>query len=160
MRGFFTNPLLSDGFKRLWAWPRTSSHVIATSCPDAVGSARLAADNLRDHVTINRFRSAHAEALAGLFGQVPALCAQAGMSHWKRSRGTAHEFNRRSSDQTTKRDGSQGAKPVEEGLSVTPLLLLPDWRCPAWYPAATRGTAKGRGNKGHGDGLAVRGCGW
>jgi hypothetical protein len=27
----FHKPLLSDGFKRLWAWPRTSSHVIAIS---------------------------------------------------------------------------------------------------------------------------------
>ena len=32
-----------------------------------------------DHVTINRFRSEHQDALAGLFGQVLGLCAKAGM---------------------------------------------------------------------------------
>jgi hypothetical protein len=32
-----------------------------------------------DHVTINRFRSEHQDALAGLFGQVLRLCAKAGM---------------------------------------------------------------------------------
>jgi hypothetical protein len=32
-----------------------------------------------DHVTINRFRSEHQDALADLFGQVLRLCAKAGM---------------------------------------------------------------------------------
>jgi hypothetical protein len=92
VRGFFTNPLLSDGFKRLWAWPRTSSHVITTSTPDAVGSARLAADNARDHVTINRVRSAYVEALAGLCLASCWRCAPRRRCRtWKRSRGTAHE---------------------------------------------------------------------
>jgi hypothetical protein len=41
---------------------------------------RLIASNLApDHVTINRFRSEHQDALAGLFGEVLTLCARAGM---------------------------------------------------------------------------------
>ncbi len=40
----------------------------------------MIASNLApDHVTINRFRSEHSDALAGLFGSVFALCARAGM---------------------------------------------------------------------------------
>ena len=41
---------------------------------------RVIASNLApDHVTINRFRFEHQDALAGLFGDVLTLCARAGM---------------------------------------------------------------------------------
>ena len=41
---------------------------------------RVIASNLApDHVTINRFRSEHSDALAGLFSSVLTLCARAGM---------------------------------------------------------------------------------
>jgi hypothetical protein len=39
----------------------------------------VAANRAPDHVTINRFRSRHQDALSGLFGEVLALCAQVGM---------------------------------------------------------------------------------
>jgi hypothetical protein len=39
----------------------------------------IAANLAPDHVTINRFRSEHSDALAGLFGSVLTLCARAGM---------------------------------------------------------------------------------
>jgi len=39
----------------------------------------ICANHAPDHVTINRFRAVHAEALAGLFGQVLTLCARARM---------------------------------------------------------------------------------
>jgi hypothetical protein len=39
----------------------------------------IAANLAPDHVTINRFRSEHQDALAGLFGQVLTVCARAGM---------------------------------------------------------------------------------
>jgi transposase len=56
-----------------------SARKIEERCTEDIGYRVICANNIPDHVTINRFRSAHAEALAGLFGQVLALCAQAGM---------------------------------------------------------------------------------
>ena len=39
----------------------------------------IAANRVPDHATIARFRVRHQEALAGFFGQVLGLCAQAGL---------------------------------------------------------------------------------
>jgi len=56
-----------------------SSRQIERRCREDVAFRVIAANRAPDHVTINRFRGRHAEALAGLFGQLLALCARAGM---------------------------------------------------------------------------------
>jgi hypothetical protein len=56
-----------------------SSRQIERRCIEDVAFRVLAANRAPDHVTINRFRRRHADALAGLFGQVLGLCANAGM---------------------------------------------------------------------------------
>jgi transposase len=56
-----------------------SSRQIERRCQEDVAFRVIAANRAPDHVTINRFRSRHADALAGLFGQVLVLCARAGM---------------------------------------------------------------------------------
>jgi transposase len=56
-----------------------SSRVIERRCVEDVASRYVAANRAPDHVTINRFRSRHQDALSGLFGDVLGLCAQAGM---------------------------------------------------------------------------------
>lgn len=56
-----------------------SSRAIEQRCVEDVASRFVAANRAPDHVTINRFRSRHQDALSGLFGDVLGLCAQAGM---------------------------------------------------------------------------------
>jgi transposase len=56
-----------------------SSRVIERRCVEDVACRFVAANRAPDHVTINRFRSRHQDALSGLFAEVLALCAQAGM---------------------------------------------------------------------------------
>jgi transposase len=56
-----------------------SSRVIERRCVEDVACRFVAANRAPDHVTINRFRARHQDALSGLFADVLALCAQAGM---------------------------------------------------------------------------------
>jgi transposase len=56
-----------------------SSRGIERECSEDVAYRVISANLVPDHVTINRFRSEHQDALAGLFGQVLRLCARAGM---------------------------------------------------------------------------------
>jgi transposase len=56
-----------------------SSRRIERRCIEDVAFRVVAANQRPDHATIARFRANHAEALAGLFGQVLALCARAGV---------------------------------------------------------------------------------
>lgn len=56
-----------------------SSRVIERRCVEDVACRYVAANRAPDHVTINRFRGRHQDALSGLFGDVLGLCAQAGM---------------------------------------------------------------------------------
>jgi len=56
-----------------------SSRQIERRCVEDVAFRVIAANRVPDHVTINRFRARHADALAGLFGQVLGLCSRAGM---------------------------------------------------------------------------------
>jgi transposase len=56
-----------------------SSRAIERRCVEDVACRFLAANRVPDHVTINRFRSRHQDALSALFGDVLALCAQARM---------------------------------------------------------------------------------
>ena len=56
-----------------------SARAIERRCVEDV-AFRVAAGNLRpDHATIARFRAEHEQALAGLFGQVLAMCRRAGL---------------------------------------------------------------------------------
>jgi transposase len=65
----------------LYAYARgtRSSRVIERACEEDVAFRVLAAHQVPDHTTIARFRQRHQDALAGLFGEVLALCAEAGL---------------------------------------------------------------------------------
>jgi len=56
-----------------------SSRQIERRCVEDVACRFIAANRVPDHVTINRFRARHQDALSALFAQVLALCARAGM---------------------------------------------------------------------------------
>ncbi len=65
----------------LYAYARgqRSSRVIERSCVEDVAYRVIAANQVPDHSTIARFRQRHQVALAGLFSDVLALCADAGL---------------------------------------------------------------------------------
>ena len=65
----------------LYAYARgiRSSRAIERACGEDVAVRVLAAHQVPDHTTIARFRQRHQDALAGLFGEVLALCADAGL---------------------------------------------------------------------------------
>src|SRR5919199_1799799 len=65
----------------LYAYARgiRSSRAIERACEEDVAFRVLAAHQVPDHTTIARFRQRHQDALAGLFGEVLALCAEAGL---------------------------------------------------------------------------------
>ncbi len=54
-----------------------SSRVIERECVEDVAYRVIAASQRPDHTTIARFRQRHEDAIAGLFGEVLALCAEA-----------------------------------------------------------------------------------
>jgi len=56
-----------------------SSRRIERRCHDDVAVRVIAANQAPDHTTIARFRQRHEAGLAGLFGEVLALCAEAGL---------------------------------------------------------------------------------
>jgi transposase len=62
-----------------YAVGRRSSRVIERACIDDVAVRVIAANQRPDHCTIARFRQRHEAALAGLFSDVLALCADAGL---------------------------------------------------------------------------------
>ena len=62
-----------------YATGRRSSRVIERACVDDVAFRVIAANQRPDHCTIARFRQRHEAALAGLFGEVLELCADAGL---------------------------------------------------------------------------------
>src|SRR5215204_1047948 len=62
-----------------YAVGRRSSRVIERACVDDVAFRVIAANQRPDHCTVARFRQRHESALAGLFGDVLALCADAGL---------------------------------------------------------------------------------
>src|SRR5919202_5831499 len=57
-----------------------SSRRIERRCIEDVATRVICANRRPDHCTIARFRQRHETALAGLFGEVLALCAQAGLA--------------------------------------------------------------------------------
>src|SRR3954468_6495114 len=56
-----------------------SSRRIERRCVEDVACRVICANRAPDHTTIARFRQRHEAALAGLFGEVLALCAEAGL---------------------------------------------------------------------------------
>jgi transposase len=56
-----------------------SSRQVERRCVEDVACRFIAANRAPDHVTINRFRARHQDALSALFAAVLALCARAGM---------------------------------------------------------------------------------
>jgi len=67
----------------LYAYARgvRSSRAIERACEEDVAVRVVAAHQVPDHTTIARFRQRHQDALAGLFGEVLARCADAGLVH-------------------------------------------------------------------------------
>jgi transposase len=65
----------------LYAYARgqRSSRGIERECVEDVAYRVIAANQKPDHATVARFRARHEDALAGLFGEVLSLCADAGM---------------------------------------------------------------------------------
>ena len=57
-----------------------SSRRIERRCVEDVACRVIAANQAPDHTTIARFRQRHESALAALFGEVLALCAEAGLA--------------------------------------------------------------------------------
>jgi transposase len=55
-----------------------SSRAVERRCLEDIAFRVITANQAPDHATVARFRVRHQEALAGLFGQVLALCARAG----------------------------------------------------------------------------------
>ena len=66
----------------LYCWSRgiRSSRAIERACVEDVACRVIAAHQRPDHATIARFVERHERALADLFGQVLALCADAGLA--------------------------------------------------------------------------------
>ena len=56
-----------------------SSRAIERACEKDVAFRVIAANVAPDHTTLARFRQRHQDALAGLFGDVLGLCAEAGL---------------------------------------------------------------------------------
>src|SRR4051794_1890204 len=63
-----------------YARGQRSSRVIERACVEDIAFRVIAANRRPDHTTIARFRQRHETALAGIFGEVLALCAQAGLA--------------------------------------------------------------------------------
>ena len=63
-----------------YARGQRSSRVIERACIEDIAFRVIAANRRPDHCTIARFRQRHETALAGIFGEVLALCAQAGLA--------------------------------------------------------------------------------
>ena len=66
----------------LYCWSRgtRSSRAIERACVEDVACRVIAAHRQPDHATIACFIERHQDALAGLFGEVLALCAEAGLA--------------------------------------------------------------------------------
>jgi transposase len=63
-----------------WARGVRSSRAIERACVEDVACRVIAAQQRPDHATLARFVVRHQTALAELFGEVLALCADAGLA--------------------------------------------------------------------------------
>jgi transposase len=62
-----------------YALGERSSRRIERRCVEDVATRVICANQAPDHTTVARFRQRHETALAGLFGEVLVLCAEAGL---------------------------------------------------------------------------------
>jgi transposase len=62
-----------------YALGERSSRRVARRCVEDVATRVICANQVPDHTTIARFRQRHEAALAELFGEVLALCAESGL---------------------------------------------------------------------------------
>ena len=62
-----------------YALGERSSRRIERRCVEDVAMRMICANQVPDHTTIARFRQRHEIALAQLFGEVLALCAESGL---------------------------------------------------------------------------------
>src|SRR5205823_7666288 len=62
-----------------YALGERSSRRVERRCVEDVATRVICANQTPDHTTIARFRQRHEAAIAGLFGEVLALCAEAGL---------------------------------------------------------------------------------
>jgi transposase len=62
-----------------YALGERSSRRIERRCVEDVAARVICANQQPDHTTIARFRQRHEAAIAGLFGEVLTLCAEAGL---------------------------------------------------------------------------------
>jgi transposase len=90
----FYRPYSADGVGRpahepemmvaLWLYAycrgQRSARVIERACIEDVAFRVIAGNRCPDHTTIARFRQRHEDAIAGLFGEVLALCADGGLA--------------------------------------------------------------------------------
>jgi transposase len=90
----FYRPYSPDGVGRpahepemmvaLWLYAycrgQRSARVIERACVEDVAFRVITANQVPDHTTIARFRQRHEDAIAGLFGEVLTLCADAGLA--------------------------------------------------------------------------------
>jgi transposase len=90
----FYRPYSPDGVGRpahepemmvaLWLYAycrgQRSSRAIERACVEDVAFRVISANQAPDHTTIARFRQRHEDAIAGLFGEVLMLCADAGLA--------------------------------------------------------------------------------
>ena len=68
-----------------------SSRRIERRCIEDVAFRVITANQAPDHTTIARFRQRHEAALGELFGEVLALCAEAGLVQRRGDRGRRHQ---------------------------------------------------------------------
>ncbi len=64
-----------------YAKGQRSSRGIERACAEDIAFRVIAANEVPDHTTVARFRQRHEGALAGLFGDVLGMCAQAGLAN-------------------------------------------------------------------------------
>ena len=105
----------------LYAYARgmRSSRAIERACEEDVAYRVIAAQQRPDHATIARFVERHEDALAGLFGAVLGLCAQAGLARRRGGRDRWHEGAARTPAATRTLDYEQIAREIlEEAQAV------------------------------------------
>ncbi len=121
-----------------------SSRGIERRCVEDVAFRVVAANQVPDHTTILRFRGRHEDALAGLFGEVLGLCAQAGAVSVgvialdaTRMRANAADSANRSYEQLASSDPRPAAAALTwpgRALRQGAVTARPSWPSPYTWP--------------------------
>src|SRR3954465_11482947 len=104
----------------LYAYARgeRSSRRIERRCVEDVATRVICANQTPDHTTIARFRQRHEEAIAGLFGEVLALCAEAGLVEVGVIAVDGTKVHANASHHATRDDEEIAAEILEEAAAV------------------------------------------